>query len=121
MREAERFLAEHTAITRRFFLRLGAVGLAANASPGRAASDLARVIANLEPYFTPPDEFRDVSRGKPLPHAIPEERKREVGLTRDTWRLEVLSDPEHPATLGRPLTRKDGTALDFPGLLRLGE
>jgi len=121
MRDAGWFLAEHAAITRRFFLRLGAVGLAANASPGRAASDLARVIANLEPYFTPPDEFRDVSRGKPLPHAIPEERKREVGLTRDTWRLEVVSDPDHPATLGRQLTRNDGTALDFPGLLRLGE
>jgi hypothetical protein len=27
-----------------------------------------------------------------------------VGLTRDSWRLEVISDPEHPATLGKTLT-----------------
>jgi hypothetical protein len=121
MRDAEQFLAEHTAITRRIFLRLGAVGLAANSSPGLAGSDLARVLAKLGLYFTPQDEFRDVSRGKPLPHSLPAERKREVGLTRDTWRLEVLSDPDHPAALGRQLTRKDGTALDFTGLLRLGE
>jgi DMSO/TMAO reductase YedYZ molybdopterin-dependent catalytic subunit len=121
MRDAERFLAEHAAITRRFFLRLGAVGLAANSSLAVAGPDRDRVLAKLEPYFTPQDEFRDVSRGKPLPHSLPEEKKRAVGLTRDTWRLEVLSDPEHPATLGRQLTRNDGTALDFPGLLRLGE
>jgi DMSO/TMAO reductase YedYZ molybdopterin-dependent catalytic subunit len=121
MRDAERFLAEHTAITRRFFLRLGAVGLAANSSLGLARPDPGRALAKLEPYFTPQDEFRDVSRGKPLPHSLPAARKHEVGLTRETWRLEVLSDPDNPATLGRQLTRKDGTALDFTGLLRLGE
>ena len=125
MRDADQFLAEHEAVTRRFFLRLGAAGLAAHSVLARARAEsppeLARAIAKLEVYFTPQDQFRDVSRGKPLPHALPEARKREVGLTRDTWSLEVVSDPEHPATLGRQLTRKDGTAVDFPGLLRLGE
>jgi DMSO/TMAO reductase YedYZ molybdopterin-dependent catalytic subunit len=124
VRDAERFLAEHAAITRRFFLRLGAVGLAASSPLGRAADrsspERARAIMTMEPYFTPQDEFRDVSRGQPLPHSLPDAKKREVGLTRDTWRLEVLSDPDHPATLGRQFTRIDGTALDFDGLLRLG-
>jgi DMSO/TMAO reductase YedYZ molybdopterin-dependent catalytic subunit len=125
MRDAERFLAEHTAITRRFFLRFGAAGLVAGSSLGLAAEqsspELARAIMTMEPYFTPQDDFRDVSRGQPLPHSLPEAKKRAVGLTRDTWRLEVVSDPEYPATLGRQLTRNDGTALDFNGLLRLGE
>src|SRR5205823_11643721 len=97
-------------------------GLAAPSATGQPLPpELAHVIEKLEPYFTPPAEFRDVSRGKPIPHTLPEAKRREVGLTRDTWRLEVVSDPDHPATLGRQLTRNDGTALDFPGLLRLGE
>jgi DMSO/TMAO reductase YedYZ molybdopterin-dependent catalytic subunit len=75
----------------------------------------------MEPYFTPPREFRDVSRGKPVPHTLPEEKKREVGLTRDTWKLEVVSDPEHPAMLGRQLTKSDGTAIDFAALLQMGQ
>ncbi|MCE9608492.1 MAG: molybdopterin-dependent oxidoreductase [Planctomycetia bacterium] len=77
--------------------------------------------ARQDPYFTPVEDFRDVSRGKPLPHSLPEEKKREVGLTRDTWRLEVVSDSENPAKLGTSLTKADNTALDFAGLLKLGE
>ena len=77
--------------------------------------------ARPEPYFTPSMNFRDVSRGKPLPHSLPDEKKREVGLTRDTWRLEVLADPDHPAKIGNPLTRATNNALDFAGLLKLGE
>jgi len=62
-----------------------------------------------------------VSHGKPLPHSLPDEKKREVGLTRETWTLEVVSDPDNPARLGRQLTKADGSALDFAGLLALGE
>ena len=74
----------------------------------------------LEPYFTRQAAFQDVSRGTPLPHSLPADKKREVGLTRETWRLEVISDPEHPATLGKPFTKAAGTALDFDALLKLG-
>src|SRR4051794_7122378 len=63
------------------------------AAAGPPARELAVALEKLEPFFTPPADFRDVSRGKPLPHALPEEKKREVGLTRDTWKLEVVSDP----------------------------
>ena len=49
------------------------------------------------------------------------EKKREVGLHRDTWKLEVIADPEKPATLGKPLTKMDNTALDFAALLELGK
>jgi len=83
--------------------------------------ELAAVVAGIEPYFFPQARFMDVSRGNPIPHRLPEERRREVGLTRDTWRLEVTADPEAPAALGRALTRAGNTALDFAALLRLGE
>jgi DMSO/TMAO reductase YedYZ molybdopterin-dependent catalytic subunit len=125
MTDAKRFLAEHAAVTRRFFLGAGAAWAAAGlAAPARGAElppELAPALEKLEPYFTAPAEFRDVSRGKPIPHTLPEAKRREVGLTRDTWKLEVVADPEHPATLGRQLTKADGTAIDFPALLKLGE
>jgi hypothetical protein len=82
---------------------------------------LQKAIASLEPYFTPPEQFRDVSRGKPLPHTLSESKKRAAGLTRETWKLEVISDPDHPATLRRPLAIEDGTALDFSGLMQLAD
>src|SRR5437762_3675759 len=126
MNEVQRFVAEHRRLTRRFFLGLNAAGAAAISLPpiarGEQSSEaLAKAIAGLEPYFTPQEDFRDVSRGKPLPHSLPEEKKREVGLTRETWKLEVVSDENNPAKLGRELTKQDGTALDFASLLQLGE
>jgi DMSO/TMAO reductase YedYZ molybdopterin-dependent catalytic subunit len=125
MNDAKQFLAEHLRLTRRFFLRTGAVCMAAggwpSASAGPPAPELNEALAKLEPYFTPPADFRDVSRGKPVPHSLPESRMREVGLTRDTWKLEVVSDPDNPPTLDRQLTKKENTALNFDGLLRLAD
>ncbi len=123
----QRFLDEHQALTRRYFLRLGAVGSTALGFWPRAAKadppapELAEAIRGLESYFTPQERFQDVSRGKPLPHSLPEEQKLAAGLTRETWKLEVISDPDHPAKLRRPLTKAAGTALDFDGLMRLAE
>ncbi|MBL9093633.1 MAG: molybdopterin-dependent oxidoreductase [Planctomycetaceae bacterium] len=132
------FLAEHARLTRRFFLQAG-VAAAAIAPLGTAAAAETEAKGEIksdkppprakpekagargEPYFTPTEDFRDVSRGKPVPHSLPEEKLREVGLTRDTWRLEVLSDPDKPAKLGKQLTKGDDTALDFAALLKLGE
>src|SRR5687767_12653992 len=113
MSEQKRFLDEHTELTRRYFLgagaALGCLLPAAKALP--PAPELARALEKLESFFTPQEQFRDVSRGKPLPHSLPDEKKRAVGLTRDTWKLDVVSDPENPAKLGKQLTRKDNTAL----------
>src|SRR5258706_1226694 len=127
MKNRERFLLEHQELTRRYFIRMGAASaaalgfwpLVADAKP--LAPELAKALEDLEPYFTPPEKFRDVSRGKPLPHSLSEEKKREAGLTRETWKLEIVSDPDNPATLRSPLTQKDGTALNFDGLMKLAE
>ena len=109
-------------ITRRLFLGVGASSVTLTSSQTRADSlppstGLAKVIEKLDPYFTVPADFGDVSRGNPIPHKLPADKAKEVGLTRDTWQLEVLSDPDKPATLGKQFTQKDGTALDFAALL----
>lgn len=127
MNDVQRFLAEHRQITRRFFLSLGAAGSAALASwplvsPAQDGNtSLDKAIGELESFFTPQASFRDVSRGKPLPHSLPEDKKREVGLTRETWKLEVVSDADNPAKLGREFKQEDNTALDFDALLQLAE
>lgn len=122
-----RFLREHAGLTRRFFLSLGAAGTAALttlrlAADGRARDErLTAAIDALETWLTLPEKFRDVSRGEPIPHTLPEETRQQAGLTRDTWKLEVISDAEHPARLRRPLSKSDNTALDFASLMQLAE
>jgi len=127
MSNVERFLFDHQELTRRHFIRLGAGGMAAlglwplAGSSEPPAPELAKLLQELEPYFTSQEKFHDVSRGKPLPHSLSEDKKRNAGMTRDTWKLEVVSDPENQATIRHPLTKKDRTALDFAGLMKLAE
>jgi DMSO/TMAO reductase YedYZ molybdopterin-dependent catalytic subunit len=113
-----------TFLSRRLFL-----GSAAAAAGSRfhftAAADLPREllpsVEKIEPFFTAPAKFGDVSRGNPIPHKLPEAKRKEVGLTQDTWFLEIVSDPANPATLGQQFTKEKNTALDFKDLLKLGE
>lgn len=121
----ERFLAQHNQLTRRYLLQASAVGLMLTPrwSFGVDANDsdnlLADAIAKLESMLTRQEEFRDVSRGKPLPHSLPVETKQEVGLTRETWKLQVTSDEEEPTKVRAPLTVEKGTAFDFEQLMSL--
>ena len=121
------FLVEHTELTRRYFLGLGASGAAVLSTMRLAAAaaprepKLQEAIDQLETWLTLPDKFRDVSRGNPIPHTLPEETRQQVGLTRETWKLEVISDPDNPTRLRKPMTKADNTALDFAGLMQLAE
>jgi len=122
MSETKRFLAEHRELTRRHFFRLGLAGVASTSTLSLVhAGPLEDAKQGLESFLTPPEEFRDVSRGSPKPYSLAEEKRKEVGLTRETWKLQVIADPENPTTMGKPLTTKDGNALDFQALLKLGE
>lgn len=85
------------------------------------AALLREAVAKLESFMTKPEDFRDVSRGKPLPHTLPEDKKAEVGLTRQSWRLELISDPQRPAKLGKQFTKADNTAITFDDLIKLAE
>jgi DMSO/TMAO reductase YedYZ molybdopterin-dependent catalytic subunit len=127
MENESSFWKTHQELTRRYFLRIGAAGatiaaILKNAKAAEPTSDvLASAVGKLESFMTPPSKFRDVSRGKPLPHSLPDEKKKEVGLTRETWRLEVISDKENPASIRKPFTKENDTALTFDDLLKLGE
>jgi DMSO/TMAO reductase YedYZ molybdopterin-dependent catalytic subunit len=96
-----------SALSRRSFLA-GAAALGGCAGLPEAPSE-----EPPEPYLTPQAKFRDVSRGKPLPHQLPAEKKAQVGLTPESWKLNILSDPEHPAQIAKP------GRLDWNGLMAL--
>jgi DMSO/TMAO reductase YedYZ molybdopterin-dependent catalytic subunit len=72
-------------------------------------------------YLTLPEDFGTVERGNPLPYTHPPEKLREVGLTRDSWKLEVVADPAAPAKIESPLSKELGTALDWEALMKLAQ
>ena len=119
---------EHSNVTRRYFLQLGAAGVTAlsisklwaQEHEGQIDPLLAEAISKLE-YLTQDKDFRNYGRGKPPPHKLPPEKLREVGLSRETWELEVVADPESNAEVERPLSRASGTAMDWAELMKLAE
>ena len=109
-------------LSRRDVFRQGVAGLAIGAVPGSTAEALApsdRTSAPVRPFLTPGDQFRDVSRGNPVPHTLEGNALVEARLTPETWRLEVAA--EGKAAVERPLRLANSTALDFPSLLALGK
>ena len=78
------------------------------------------LVSKLE-FLTKPAAFGTVERGIPLPYKLPPEKLKPAGLTRESWRLEVLTDPASNSQVKRPLRLSDGTALTFEGLMKLAE
>jgi Oxidoreductase molybdopterin binding domain. len=114
---------EHAAITRRYFLQLSGAGaglLPVVAEAQQHDHALQQAVARLE-YLTLEKDFGNVERGNPLPWTLPEPKLREIGMTRDTWKLEVGPDTATGAKVENPLTKERGNALDFAGLLKLAE
>jgi DMSO/TMAO reductase YedYZ molybdopterin-dependent catalytic subunit len=125
--ELDHFIAQHSSLTRRYFLRQGSAGLAALAAlpslvqAGDRNPMLQAAVDDLETWLTKLDDFRDVSRGNPRPHSLDEAKRREVGLTRDTWKLEVVADPDNKARLKNPLTKENDTAFTFDDLMKMAD
>ncbi|QDU93606.1 molybdopterin-dependent oxidoreductase [Lignipirellula cremea] len=122
-------LQEHRRLSRRFFGQLaagGALGMLlpwqarAAELPPECAAACESFLKQLE-YLTPQEEFGNVSRGTPRPYDLPEEKKQEVGLTPESWRLEVVSDPDDPADIEQPLTVEAGTAIDWDELMKMAK
>lgn len=123
---------DNSNFSRREFLRLGTASVAlASTGTGLAAAAATPAapvkVSGLCPLITPAADFRDVSRGNPKPYTLTGAAQAEARLTAETWRLEVTADPfveephtKLPASLQRPLTLADGTALDLPALMALG-
>lgn len=115
-----------TSITRRRFLQVGSASVLSGNLSGRRAQSQTRSDgpgdATVAPeYLTREEDFKNVGRGKPPPCDLPEPRRREVGLTRETWQLEVVADPESDSKLERPLSRAQGNALTWEALMRLAD
>jgi hypothetical protein len=121
-----RLLEEHRDVTRRYFLQLGAAGIAGlgcvplGAQGGESDRLLAEAVARLE-YLTPEAKFAGGGRGNPPPHELTKQQRREAGLDRDTWQLEVIADPTSDARIENPLSKERGTALGWSGLMALAE
>jgi DMSO/TMAO reductase YedYZ molybdopterin-dependent catalytic subunit len=75
--------------------------------------------ASKRDYLTKPDAFRDVSRGNPKPYNLKGEALVKARLTKESWRLEIVSDGS--TQIAKPRKLDDKTALDLPTLLDLGK
>jgi len=60
---------------------------------------LTKAISELE-YLTPTNKFIVQRRGNPVIPEIPPEKLSAIGLTHETWKLEILPDPESDSELG---------------------
>lgn len=124
----ERLAKEHSNLTRRYFLKLGSAGaaalsmskLCAQGYEGQIDPLLAEAVSKLE-YLTHDEDFRTFGRGNPPPYKLPPEKLREAGLARETWELEVVADPESNTKVEHPLSKENGTAMDWGGLMKLAE
>jgi DMSO/TMAO reductase YedYZ molybdopterin-dependent catalytic subunit len=125
-RSTSKILEEHRDLTRRYFLQLGAAGVASLAAfPLRTEGAegerlLAEATAQLE-YLTPEAKFGGGGRGNPPPNELTPEQRREIGLDRETWRLEVVADPGSDVQIQNPLSKELGTALTWADLMALAE
>src|SRR5580658_5348676 len=114
-----------TSISRRNLFRTGA-GLAACASqPSVADAQLNVEMQKYTPdhleYLTQDANFGTVERGNPIPYKQPETKLREIGMTRETWSLEVVPDLQTGTKIDRPMSKSAGTALTFADLMKLAE
>ena len=111
--------------TRRGFFELSAAAAAAWAVPAVSASDgidprLREAIAKLE-YLTPLEHAFFLDKGKAGVANLPTDKLREIGLTPETWSLDVVPDPASNSTVERPISLVLGTALDWNGLRKLAD
>jgi DMSO/TMAO reductase YedYZ molybdopterin-dependent catalytic subunit len=81
---------------------------------------LAKAISELE-YLTPANKFKVQRRGTPVLTEIPDEKLSSIGLTRETWKMEIIPDPESNSELGNALTKERGNAIDWATLMKLAE
>jgi hypothetical protein len=97
-------------------------GSGAGPVPDKMLKDpiLAKAISELE-YLTPADKFIVQRRGNPVLTEIPSERLSSIGLTRETWKLEIFQDPESNSGIANPLLREKGNAIDWENLMELAE
>ncbi len=118
------FAREHAALTRRYFLRVAGAAVAGSFVRSSESQLRVELPVRAEPkleYLTRDRDFGTVERGNPLPYTLPEARLREIGMTRDTWKLDVVPDLATGTKVDAPMSKERGTALDWQGLMKLAE
>jgi DMSO/TMAO reductase YedYZ molybdopterin-dependent catalytic subunit len=81
---------------------------------------LAKAVAELE-YLTPADKFIVQRRGNPVLTEIPKEKLSSIGLTPETWKLEIATDAESNSEIGNPMTLEKGNAFSWVDLMKMAE
>lgn len=109
-------------MTRRQIVGVGLTAAIAGAASAADEQKAAAAKFSSRPYLTPSLKFADVSRGNPIPRTLKGEALVKARLTPETWRLEIdVPGADDAAKLEKPLSIAAGTALDLPGLMKLGE
>jgi DMSO/TMAO reductase YedYZ molybdopterin-dependent catalytic subunit len=70
-------------------------------------------------FLTKPENFTDVSRGKPKPFTLTGAALEKARLTMATWRLEIVSDGS--TQVAHPRKLEDNTGIDYATLVDLGK
>lgn len=114
---------EHQELNRREFFGLGGVAAAAwDALPlGAAEQDHQKEAAEKLEYLTTVGKGRILDKAKAGVTNFSPEKLKEVGLTPETWSLEVVADTASGSVIEQPLTRSTNNTLDWNGLMRLAE
>ncbi len=81
---------------------------------------LEKAVSKLE-YLTPADKFIVQRRGNPVLTELPSAKLSSVGLTPETWQLEILPDPESNSELDRPIAKEKGNAFGWSELMNLAD
>ena len=125
MGSSDRIAHEHVELTRRFFVGLGSAAAGAwAASPqakGAAADQRLREAASNLVYLTLPEKAHILDKGRAGVTKLPEEELRKIGLTPETWQLEVLPDQSGGSATEQSFTRAQGNALDWSALMKVAE
>ncbi len=126
MTSPENLAADHIFATRRYFLHLAAGSIAAGTIPDLWAENsldhpaLVRAIKELD-YLTADEDFRYVGRLQPKTSEMSDDDLVAARLTRDSWRLEVIADPDSDARIRHPMTIAGDSALSFDQLVDIGK
>ena len=113
---------QHQEVTRRYFIQLGAAGALAfkihSVQAETNQSILDSAMADMS-YLTAQADFGTVERGDPLPYKLPLAKRLKIGLERESWKLDVIADPNSNSKIGNPLSSNGGNSFSFSHLMKL--
>jgi hypothetical protein len=81
---------------------------------------LKKAVARLE-YLSPADKFIVQRRGNPVLTEIPSGKLAAIGLTPETWKLEIIADQDSDSKLGRPMSIENGNPFMWSDLMKLAD